>query len=236
MRWMPHCFRDFRRNAGRRNVDKAPPKLSPKWLVRGLLPVTWLRQRAIYLRLGNPAGSIYAGLRLRERLGMKLRLSHTLSPHTRSVLCVCYGNIMRSPMAAEMMKREILARNIAPPIAVQSAGLHAQPANPAHPWALAAGQAMGIPLTEHRAQLMSDELAAQADAIFAMDFQNAAELLARFPQARDKIHMLGHWRREPGTSVEISDPYYTDVEGTKQCYEVIQRCVRNIVDELEKAK
>ena len=173
-------------------------------------------------------------MRLREKMGMKLPTANAnvLTLPARSVVFVCYGNIMRSPMAAEMMRREISTRNLTPAIQVHSAGLHAKPGNPAHPWAIAASHEIGIPLTEHRATELTAELAVQVGAIFAMDFQNAAELLARFPQARDRIYLLGQWNREVGAPIEIADPYFTGAEGTKQCYRILQRCISNLVDEL----
>lgn len=202
-------------------------------LARSLAPDFLLRERETFLRLGAPAGKIYAAMRLREMMGMKLSTSNQLAPGTRSLLFVCFGNIMRSPMAATMMRRELAKRNLATAIQVDSSGLHATPGNLAHPWALAASREMNMPLSDHRAQLVTVEQVEQADAIFGMDFQNTAELLSRFPHAREKIFLLGSWLHQPGAAVEIPDPYFTDQDGTLRCYELIHQCIRSLADELQ---
>jgi len=230
---MPRWYKGFKRSAVNDAVKDESSKPGAKALARNLVPEGWHQEREIYLRLGDHAGRIYAGLRLRDKLGMKLPTQSTVTLPKPAVVFVCYGNIMRSPMAAEMMKREISARNLPPLLQVHSAGLHAKPGNSAHPLAVAAGREIGIPLAGHRAELLTDHLVEQAGALFAMDFQNAAELLARFPQARDRIYMLGQFRHESGSPIEIPDPFFTGAEGTRQCYQVLQRCVHNLVDELE---
>lgn len=109
-----------------------------------------------------------------------------------------------------------------------SAGLHAVPANPAHPWAQCAASELGISLASHRAKLLTPEMIAQADAVFAMDWQNLAELLNSYPHFKDKIFLLGAYAGDPRLR-EIPDPYFGDLDTTRQCYRVLQTCVRNLL-------
>src|ERR1700745_2595310 len=97
---------------------------------------------------------------------------------------------MRSPMA-EAFLREELGRVEASGFSVTSAGLHALPGNPPHPWAVEAARDFGISLGQHRALPVTAELIAKSDVVFAMDFQNQAELLAQYPEAERKICLLG---------------------------------------------
>ena len=208
-------------------------ELSPgyKAILRKLVPDSVLKERGIYLRLGRKAGATYLRLRLFDTLGLrgaKTLVSRTgVSKTAKSFLFVCFGNIMRSPMAERLMQQEVSYRT-ANPVRIASAGLHATPGNAAHPWALAASADFGISLDNHRAQLLTAEMVEQMDAIFAMDFQNLAELLALYPDSKHKILMLSAYLEGPRRNREIADPYYGDVDTTRSCYRLLQTCVRNL--------
>jgi protein-tyrosine-phosphatase/predicted ATP-grasp superfamily ATP-dependent carboligase len=197
------------------------------WLLRKLIPGGMSRYAKIYLRLRPEARPIYAKLRTVDALNWS-RDSGQVIPHiATSVVFVCYGNIMRSPMAEAMLKR-VLAEQGASGIGVKSAGLHAWAGREAHPLALRVSHEIGIPLDNHRAQLLNPEMVASSDLIFAMDFENLAELYAVYPEARHKIHMLSAFAEGRQRNREITDPYYGDEETTRQCYALLMKCVRNL--------
>jgi protein-tyrosine-phosphatase len=139
---------------------------------------------------------------------------------------------MRSPVAEALFRQELTQRGVTEPVQIASAGLHATPGNMAHAWAVAASADFNISLESHRAQLITLEMVQGADAIFAMDFQNKAELLTRFPESSHKIFMLSSCLHGRGQHREISDPYFGDVESTRACYRVIQRCVQSLAEDL----
>jgi len=97
---------------------------------------------------------------------------------------------------------------------------------------LTASQELGLPLTQHRAQLLTAELVAQADAIFVMDFQNKAEVLALYPEAKEKVLMLSAYADGAGRPREIPDPYFGDLDATRNCYAILQTCIRNLTHEV----
>lgn len=149
------------------------------------------------------------------------------SPSTaRIFVFVCFGNIMRSPMCEALMKQELGAYSNQ--IKVSSAGLHATAGRAAHAWALAAARELGISLDDHRSQQLTAEMVDQADAIFAMDYQNQVELLAQYPQAKEKIFRLRAYEGAPVRRAEIRDPYYGDLEQTLECYRLLQKCIKNV--------
>lgn len=199
-----------------------------KSILRKLVPEYLLQQRDIVKRLG-PAGRTYAGFRFLDAIGVRTSSSHPVPPSARSFLFVCYGNIMRSPMAEALMKQELCKAGIQQRIEVVSAGLHAIPDREAHPWAWEASADMGISLNNHRAKQLTEELITNADCIFAMDFQNKAELLTLYPKARQKIYMLSAYAEEQARNREILDPYLGDLEMTRSCYRELQTCIRNLV-------
>jgi protein-tyrosine-phosphatase len=111
---------------------------------------------------------------------------------------------------------------------IRSAGLHAVPGMAAHPWALASAPEFGLSLEGYRAQLLTVEMVQEADAIFAMDYQNEVELLSTYPAARHKIFMLGAYVAGVHRHLEIADPYYATPEQTRNCYQVLERCIHEL--------
>jgi protein-tyrosine phosphatase len=207
------------------------PRQGFKRAIRKIVPDSLLRERGIFLRLGPKAGPIYARLRLLDSLGVHSQSTGVVKPTARSFLFICFGNIMRSPMAEVMLRKSAADANLLT-IRAHSAGLHAVPGTEAHPTALAASTEIGLPLTQHRAQLLTAGLVAQADVIFVMDFQNKAEMLALYPDASDKILMLSAYAEGPKRYREIPDPYFGDLDTTRDCYILLQVCIRNLTKEL----
>jgi len=209
--------------------DNRKPLL--KRALRPLIPQRLLAERAVIHRLGPRAGRTYLKLRLLDAAGISASNRHRVHQHARSFLFICYGNIMRSPMAELMFKRTIKQLGIEG-VQVNSAGLHASPGTEAHPRAQIAASELGLPLEGHRSQLLTAAMAEEADAIFAMDFQNKAELLSLFPQAERKIFMLGTYATEPGQGCEIPDPFFGDQDEARRCYRVLQACIDNLAKSL----
>jgi protein-tyrosine-phosphatase len=193
--------------------------------LKKVIPERILRERGIVIRLGPGAGRIYARMRVLQIIGIS---SHQQFAPTEasSFLFVCFGNIMRSPMADALLKQEAAEAQVA--IRSDSAGLHAVPGKAAHPWAQAAATELGVSLADHQAKPLNGDLVANADAILAMDKQNLAELLNLYPQCKDKFFMLPAYSGDPRLD-EISDPYLGDLETTRECYHLVQTCIRNLV-------
>lgn len=210
-------------------TETTPQSSTFKDVVRKFVPRFLLQQRGIIRRLGPGAGRIYAGLRWRDVLGLRGESQRTVPLSARSFVFVCFGNIMRSAMA-EFMIRQALDKNTpTESVRIVSAGLHANPGREAHPWAQEAAADLGISLATHRSKLLTRDMVDQADAVFAMDFQNKAELLTVYPDAADKIYMLSAYAEGAWKNREISDPYLGDLEITRQCARQLQTCVRNLL-------
>jgi len=202
-----------------------------KRVLRAVVPGSLVRNRGIYLRLGPKPGRIYARLRILDTLGMRGDNMGTVAPDARSFVFVCFGNIMRSPMA-QLIFEQAARDNGLSGLSVTSAGIHATEGKEAHPRARVGARALGLSLDHHRSRLLNAETVSQADAIFAMDFQNKAELLACYPEAGKKIFMLSAYAEGSQRYREIPDPYYGDQEETFRCYAVLNTCVQNLVRSL----
>jgi protein-tyrosine-phosphatase len=138
---------------------------------------------------------------------------------------------MRSAMA-EFLMRKILkerAPDELDTVRILSAGLHANPGREAHPWMQEAAADLGVSLATHRAKLLTREMVDAADAIFAMDFQNKAELLTRYPDAAGRIYMLSAYAEGAWRCREIPDPYLGDLEVTRYCAKQLRTCIQNLL-------
>ena len=204
---------------------------------RRVAPRRLMSYWGVYSRLDEQARPAYARLRLRDALGMNAQNGNQagVAPeNANSFLFICFGNLMRSPMAEAMLKHVLLARGI-DGITVRSAGLHAVPGREAHSWALAVSRELDMPLDQHRAQLLTPELVSGSDVIFAMDFQNLAELLTLYPAAASKIVLLSRYAEGKQRNREIPDPYFGDMETTRQCYSVLRACIDNLASRIGSA-
>jgi protein-tyrosine-phosphatase len=204
-------------------------RTASKDVLRKLIPNFLLQQRGIVRRLGPRAGRIYAGLRLRDVLGVRTANQRMVPQSARSFLFVCFGNIMRSAMAEFVMRQALYEAGAEQQVRIVSAGLHATAGREAHPWAQEAAAGLGISLAEHRAKPLTLEMVAQADSVLAMDFQNKAELLTLYPEAREKIFMLSAYAEGPWQYREIPDPYLGDLETTRFCGKQLRICIQNLI-------
>ena len=198
---------------------------------RKLLANSAIHELRRYRMYGGRERAVYLKIRVLNAVGvMNSRICRP--PRTaRSFLFVCFGNIIRSPMCEALLKRA-LAGLPSCHITVSSAGLNAVPGRAAHPWATAAAGGFGISLENHRARLLTGDMINQADAILAMDYDNLAQLLSRYPGAGEKIFMLSAFASQDYLGVEITDPYYSGEEATRSCYTVLNACIENLVESL----
>jgi predicted ATP-grasp superfamily ATP-dependent carboligase/protein-tyrosine-phosphatase len=202
---------------------------------RRVAPRRLMSYWGVYSRLDEQARPAYARLRLRDALGINAQNGNQAGvslENANSFLFICFGNLMRSPMAEAMLKHVLLVRGI-DGMTVRSAGLHAVPGREAHSWALAVSRELDMPLDQHRAQLLTPQLVSGSDVIFAMDFQNLAELLTLYPAAASKIVLLSRYAEGKQRNREIPDPYFGDMETTRQCYSVLRACIDNLASEIE---
>jgi protein-tyrosine-phosphatase len=200
-----------------------------KDVLRKFIPEVFLKLRSTRQRLGAAAGKIYANLVWRDALGMRGANQRQATPAARSFLFVCFGNIMRSAMAEFLMRQALSEAGLEQQVRITSAGLHATAGREAHPWAQEAAAGLGISLAEHRAKPLTREMVAQADCVFAMDFQNKAELLTLYPEAQEKIFMLSAYAEGPWQYREIPDPYLGNLETTRFCGQQLRTCIQNLI-------
>jgi protein-tyrosine-phosphatase len=198
-----------------------------KTIVMPLIPDALLSIRRRSRVLGTRARRMYIWMAITRELKLRRDCLPEGLPRIQSVLFVCHGNILRSPMAAALLKRASDACGRA--MHVLSAGLHANPFYRADPRGVAVAQEFGIDLSDHRADLLTHEMVHHADVIFVMDQFNEAELLARYPHARHKVFCLSLCNTAMTSCLDIHDPYHGDIDDVRHCYETIQASIAGLL-------
>jgi len=205
--------------------------LKLKSIAKRVLPQGWVEEIRQIRSFSKNERPLYLRVRFLDRIKQRRRGPRQLTKPVRSLLFVCFGNIMRSPMCEALMNRALAEVRHAT-IRVLSAGSNAIPGRPAHPWAIEAARELGISLENHRARPLSAELLNDADIVFVMDYKNRVQLLMRYPEMDRKVMMLSAYAGSDHRCAEIRDPYYEDLEATRRCYEILRVCICNLAADL----
>lgn len=121
------------------------------------------------------------------------------------ILCLCLGNICRSPTAEAVLRVHAVRRGL--DLTVDSAGTGAWHVGEAPDARMqVAAQAQGFDLSGQRARQLAASDFHDFDLILAMDAQNAADAKRRAPPgARARVM---RFLDEAGIGGDVPDPYY----------------------------
>jgi protein-tyrosine phosphatase len=169
----------------------------------------------------------YLRLRAWRKLGLRSDRAVVRRLRPQAVLFVCHGNIMRSPMAAELFRVRVEA--LYGTIGVASAGTWTTKGRPADPRAIAAASEFGVSLASHRSTPITPSLLARSDLICVMDYRNEVDVLTRFPGSAKKTILLGGLDASTSGGPVIPDPYSLGPEAVEECYRRIDTAVSALI-------
>lgn len=151
----------------------------------------------------------------------------------RTILCVCLGNICRSPLAQGVLEHELRIRGAAGHVAVASCGTGDWHVGdlPDHR-SIAVARSHGIELRSRGRVLDPSKDFQEFDLILAMDQQNLRNL-HRAGCPPDKATLMLAFA--PSTlarphNFEIPDPYHGGPEDFDQVFELINASARGLLD------
>lgn len=167
-------------------------------------------------------------LHLLRRRAALARLRRSRVP--RSMLVLCYGNICRSPYAAERLSKLLHPAHGA--VRVRSAGFY-ESGRPPPPEALEIALERGLEMTGHRSRLISEDLLRDSDLVIMMTASHAREVRRRFRRQAGILH-LGDLDPRPILTRTIRDPVDQPAEVFRDVYARIDRCLENLVSALDR--
>lgn len=142
------------------------------------------------------------------------------------LLCVCLGNICRSPMAEGALRA--LAARAGLAITVESAGTGAYHiGNPPDSRGLTVAKARGYDNSGQRARQIEAADFGRFDMMLAMDRQNLRDLERLRPEGSPVEIRLFHPQAR-----EIPDPYYGDLRDYDHALDLIEESARALVADL----
>jgi len=148
-------------------------------------------------------------------------------------LVVCTGNTCRSPMAEALLKKRFAEKlnctieELAEKgVSIASAGIAAMPGGKPSAESVEVMNELGIDITQHSSQPVTDRLAKQADVILTMTEGHRFALTSHWPDVSTRTHLL----RKDGQ--DVTDPIGYSASVYKNCAEQIDENVRKWVDEI----
>ena len=142
------------------------------------------------------------------------------------ILCVCLGNICRSPTAEAVLRHKAKAS-----VTIDSAGTgNWHVGKPPYGPAVTAAVARGYDLSPLRARQFSTTDFEEFDLILAMDRQNKADIEAMRPNdSKTPVKLMTAFAS--GLPTEVPDPYYTgDFEEALDLIEAASDAVLKTLD------
>jgi protein-tyrosine phosphatase len=186
-------------------------------------------------RFGQPSSVVYVRGKGFEILREGAVPEKTLKRLTSVMLLfVCTGNTCRSPMAEWLCRKELAERLGCAMeeledrgVMVASAGIAAMPGGHATPEAAQVMSEYGIDLHLHETQPLTEPLVRQADRIFAMTQSHRDAIVAQWPHASERTHLLSR------DGSDVADPIGGPLERYQRCAARIQIEVKSLVNQLD---
>lgn len=150
------------------------------------------------------------------------------------MLLVCTGNTCRSPMGEALLKK-VVAEKLSCPmpeleqrgVIIASAGVAAVPGCAASPEAVEVLEELGLDLSKHESQPLTDKLVRHADMIFTMTGGHRHAILRRWPEASSRTFTL----RMDGS--DIHDPIGGPKELYRDCAVEVEEAIRQRVETID---
>jgi protein-tyrosine phosphatase len=148
-----------------------------------------------------------------------------------SVLFVCTGNTCRSPLA-EILLKDHLHRAGLRNVRVSSAGTAAREGGRASPHAKAVATSRGLSLAGFRSKPVTPRRVKTADLILTMGRAQKYEIMERWPDAAERIHVISDFSGSGRT--DIDDPIGGPEQAYFECADLLADEAKRILSKLKR--
>ncbi|MCJ7715318.1 MAG: low molecular weight phosphotyrosine protein phosphatase [Anaerolineales bacterium] len=148
---------------------------------------------------------------------------------------VCQGNIIRSPLAKNILLQLVDKKGIQDKYEVDSAGTIAYHVGDRPDRRMREVAADRGVVYSGRARQFSKDDFERFDLIIAMDKENKRSLLswAISSDQENKIHMMREFDPQGGANLDVPDPFYGGPDGFITTFEIVNRSCEGLIEELE---
>lgn len=152
---------------------------------------------------------------------------------TQRIICICSGNICRSPMAVAMLRYKLDRRQVpAMVISGGTLGIQGRRADEFARLAIAErSEAMREAIDEHRSQGISTQMLKMADHLMVMAPRHARYVHQHAPPLLKRVVRLWEYADGEKRLSKIPDPVGQDAEVFRLCRNLIENCLDNWLDE-----
>lgn len=167
-------------------------------------------------------------LRAQQRKAWQQLLGGRGLDRVKQVLFVCHGNINRSAIAQKLLEQNLASGRVK----ILSAGFHEQQGRPADPEMCAIAEQHGLDLTAWQSSQVNRDMVEGSDLVLVMEFAQLERLQKMFPEAEQRIMLLG---MVPGCAIaedQIADPFGQSRSRYQQCFQQVRRCVERLAEHL----
>ncbi len=156
-------------------------------------------------------------------------------PSPGLVIVVCTANICRSPMGEKLLQHALAAQpEPLRSLKVVSAGIAASRGQPATENSVAALKRVGLDLSGHASQPLTQALLDQAVAVFCMTDSHRAMIEVNFDRVPKNLHLFREFVGRDGDT-EIPDPFGGNFREYEACRDSMVEAIPSLVQRLRAA-
>lgn len=143
----------------------------------------------------------------------------------KNILCVCTGNICRSPIAEAYLARHLGGVNVA------SAGTHAVVGHSADETASQIAAEHGLDLSSHVARQIDNDVLRQQDLILVMEQGHLNWIRGNFPSVHGATFLVSRW----SDGNDVDDPFRQSKNYFDTIFARLKPCLDDWVKKLQPA-
>ncbi len=140
-----------------------------------------------------------------------------------NIVCVCTGNICRSPMMEYLLKAELPRHGITDAV-VSGAGIATIDGEPASDHAITAMNEIGIDISAHRSRQMTQAIVDETDVFVVMTPDHGVNLALYYGVEPENMVI-------PGGG--IPDPYGKNLKAYRQCRDALVEAIPKLIEDIK---